>query len=494
MKILPAIMLAGGLALSTAAQAKPVQHALLVSVDGLHALDVANYTAAHPDSALAWLAGHGIEYTSAHVPVPADSFPGLLALVTGGTPAATGVYYDSSYSRTLSPPGSHCSTVGTAVVYNESVDSEGAAYGAPTVDAARLPLDPQTCKPVYPHDYLQVNTIFEVAKQAHGHTAWIDKHPVYEIVSGPSGKGVDDLYTPEIGENSERISGSQQDKVTASIDRTERYDDSKVAALLNEIDGHTHDGKDSAPVPMVFGLNLQVVNVAQKISGYRDAQGNPTPGLESALKHVDEQMAGIIRALSVHGLLDSTLIVFTAKHGNGPIDPARLHHVDLGLLKHALNRAARGGVAKLTSDAGALVWLKHPEQAAQVAARLKKFAPRLGLRRILYGPTLALDFPPPAQDKRTPDLVLIPAEGVIYAKHGHNKKAEHGGFDEDSTHVALIVAHPGLRPAVMRVPVATTQVAPTILESLGLHPDSLRAVREQGTPVLPGEDWKTLSP
>ncbi len=34
-------------------EGRKIRHALLISVDGLHALDVANYVAAHPDSALA---------------------------------------------------------------------------------------------------------------------------------------------------------------------------------------------------------------------------------------------------------------------------------------------------------------------------------------------------------------------------------------------------------------------------------------------------------
>src|SRR5258708_39932640 len=67
-----------------------IKHVLLISVDGLHALDVANYVAAHPHSALAELAGHGITYSNARTPANSDSFPGLLALVTGGPPTTTG--------------------------------------------------------------------------------------------------------------------------------------------------------------------------------------------------------------------------------------------------------------------------------------------------------------------------------------------------------------------------------------------------------------------
>ncbi len=58
-----------------------IKRVLLISVDGLHALDVSNYVAAHPGSALAELASHGITYSNARTPANSDSFPGLLALV-----------------------------------------------------------------------------------------------------------------------------------------------------------------------------------------------------------------------------------------------------------------------------------------------------------------------------------------------------------------------------------------------------------------------------
>ena len=61
-----------------------VKHVLLISVDGMHALDVANYVQSHPGSALAELSHHGLTYSNARTPANSDSFPGLLALVTGG--------------------------------------------------------------------------------------------------------------------------------------------------------------------------------------------------------------------------------------------------------------------------------------------------------------------------------------------------------------------------------------------------------------------------
>src|SRR5262249_14342510 len=77
---------------------------LLISVDGLHALDVTRYVHNHPRSALAELSSYGVTYTNARTPANSDSFPGLLALVTGGSPITTGLFYDVSYDRTIFDP------------------------------------------------------------------------------------------------------------------------------------------------------------------------------------------------------------------------------------------------------------------------------------------------------------------------------------------------------------------------------------------------------
>ena len=81
-----------------------IQHVLLISVDGMHALDVANYVQNNPGSALAELSSHGITYTDARTPQNSDSFPGLLALITGGSPLSHGLFYDVSYDRTVFAP------------------------------------------------------------------------------------------------------------------------------------------------------------------------------------------------------------------------------------------------------------------------------------------------------------------------------------------------------------------------------------------------------
>src|SRR5215471_2389193 len=110
-----------------------IKHVLLISVDGLHALDLSNYVASHPHSTLAQLSAHGKTYTNASASQPSDSFPGLAALVTGGSPVTTGYWYDVSFNRKLSLPAAPnpvmgmasgpCPSTGGAVVeLDEGVD------------------------------------------------------------------------------------------------------------------------------------------------------------------------------------------------------------------------------------------------------------------------------------------------------------------------------------------------------------------------------------
>jgi hypothetical protein len=81
-----------------------VQHVLLVSVDGLHAVDLEFCVTKGTCPNLKKLTEHGFNYTNASTTKPSDSFPGLLTQLTGGTSKSTGVFYDDSYDRTLFAP------------------------------------------------------------------------------------------------------------------------------------------------------------------------------------------------------------------------------------------------------------------------------------------------------------------------------------------------------------------------------------------------------
>src|ERR1700730_11620486 len=101
-----------------------VQHVLLLSVDGFHAVDLENCISTNTCPNLKKLAGNGFTYTNASTTKPSDSFPGLLAQITGGTSKSTGVFYDDSYDRTLFAPGSPgcTSAPGTEVNLAENIE------------------------------------------------------------------------------------------------------------------------------------------------------------------------------------------------------------------------------------------------------------------------------------------------------------------------------------------------------------------------------------
>jgi hypothetical protein len=101
------------------------------------------------------------------------------------------------------------------------------------------------------------------------------------------------------------------------------------------------------------------------------------------------------------------------------------------------------------------------------------------------GAELTLRFNDPAKDSRSPDIIVQPVYGTIYTG-STSKNAEHGGFSFGDTNVGLIVSNPAFSARVLKTPVATSQVAATILQSLGLDPNALKSVRIERTETLPG--------
>jgi len=498
-----------------------IDHVLLISIDGLHSLDVAHFVETHPHSSMAELARHGVTYSNASTPANSDSFPGLLALVTGGSPVSHGVFYDVSYDRRLfDPTNTTCSgPAGNTIVYDESIDKYTATHvSLNVIDPTKLPRgfdNHGNCVSVFPHSFVRTNTIFEVIKASGRRTAWADKHPAYDLVNGPSGRGVDDLYVPEIT----NVDGFN---ATVSVVCTVENDALKVNAILNEIRGKTHDGQPARSVPAIFGMNFQAVSVGQKLAkdnapancnqsdgnrlrgapgGYLDAAGTPTAVLEYGLEKTDAALGEMIATLKEQRIYDSTLFIVSAKHGQSPIDPLKTnkpgHFADLvaalpdaGTNPAALAIAAAGNCSTgacgfIVDDNVALIWLQDQSQTHAVADYLNKNAKALSIEYVLAGDALTLKFNDPLKDNRTPDLFVQPQYGTIYTGSG-KKNAEHGGFSFGDTHVGLIVSNPYLRQHTIKTPVSTSQVAPTIIEALGLEARALDAVRIEHTAVLPG--------
>ncbi len=516
-----------------------IAHVLLISVDGLHQSDLEWYVSNHPGSELAKLAGGGAEYTGAHTPIPSDSFPGMVAQVTGGNPRTTGIYYDDEYSHAVLPAGTtscHGQPTGGEGIYDSpddknltALDAGQGLAGLPDsilemtatpqtlLEPSQLPVDPFTCKPIYPHEYLKVNTVFNVAHEHGLWTAWSDKHPAYEVLSGPSGNGVDDLFTPEIDSNALEPGGTPypgEISWTEDNAATMQYDSYKVQAVLNEIDGYDHSRTTQVGVPAIFGMNFQTVSTAEKLlksdglnGGYLPGTTTPGPLLQRALDFINAKLEAMDNEIHVQGLADSTAIIVSAKHGQSPQDPNSLTRIKDGPIIEAINSAWKAShpgagdliVAGTDDDA----WQSYLSDTSQQAADFVKdylwshsatgvaydgssrTLAHSGLAKIYAGKASARYFGVPLSDPRHPDVWGVVQVGVVYT--GGTKIAEHGGANPADRDVPIVIYAPGvIEPGVHKHWVETTQIAPTILDLLGLNPNALEAVQIEGTRVLPG--------
>jgi type I phosphodiesterase/nucleotide pyrophosphatase len=517
-----------------------VKHVLLISLDGLHQSDLRWFVRNNPGSELAALTHGGAQYSHAQTPVPSDSDPGMTAQMTGGDPRTTGVFYDVEYNHSLLEAGTtacHGQPTGADVVYDSPddvnstrLDAGQGLAGLPgsilnmtsrpqdLLNPATFPVDPATCKPISPSSYLKVNTIFNVAHDAGLRTAWSDKHPVYTSFNGAAGNGIDDSFDPEIDSIALKPDGTPYPgniAWTGDNAATMQYDSYKVKAILNEIDGFDHSGKTQVGVPAVFGMNFQTVSTAEKLpisdglaGGYMPGTRIPGPLLQRALTYVDQQLAAMVTELRSQGQLDSTAIIVSAKHGQSPQNPNDLTRIDDGPIIAGLNAAwtqahpgAPNLVAATTNDDAIMMWLSDRSRAAadfasnyllthsatgNTADGGTRTLSQSGLRRAFAGTAAARYFGVSPSDPRHPDVWGIVQHGVVYTG-GTAKIAEHGGADPQDRGVPIIVYAPGVvSPGVFPERLQTTSIAPTVVKLLGLNPNSLDAVRIQGTPMLPG--------
>jgi hypothetical protein len=514
-----------------------IRHVLLVSVDGMHQQDLDRCITDGSCPNITELANHGVTYTKAFTPGLSDSVPGLAALVTGGSPLSTGLFYDDIYDRTLFPgTDPTCSTTpGVEVFLQEQVGVDnlnggallhldgGGSFNPQQIPRRKVGTD---CVPVYPHNFILTNTIFEVVKQnlPGSHTAWSDKHAWgTDWVNGPSGLGVDDMARTEINSidpaspaGSDYTQSFTGDTASdPSYQHTETFDTIHLKNVLNQINGKDSTGTNDAPVPTIFGTNFQTLSVAQKAlnaegGGYRDAAFTPNRHVAAAITYIDNAIGKMTTELEEKHLARSTLFVLSAKHGQSPADYSKLKKIGntvsstLGALVANGSDPITGNNtgSSVTTDDVAFIWLKDQSARAAAVALLNanSACPAVdsATKVIVSGSgictnnggsvidlsTVSSKFGDPANG-RTPDIMVQPNAGVIYSK-SKAKDMEHGGFAPDDGNVALLVSFPGMNKKIISSRVGTTQVAPTIIRALGLDPSLLQAVQKEGTKVLPG--------
>ena len=544
--VVSTLLVGAGLGVARAEDQGPrAQHVLYISVDGMHESDLQWYVKNNPSSTLAKLDGNGVEFTNAQTSNPSDSYPGIVAPFTGGGPQSTGVYYDDVWNHGVFPPGTTSCTgspPGAEALQNEVEDKDqtrlDAGQGianelggtAPNynilqlnsnadtlIDPKHLVVDPASCQPIYPHNYIQVNSVFNIAHNAGLFTAWSDKHPANEILDGPSGLGVNDYFSPEI--NSDSPLGGDW---TADNQATMNYDNFKVQAVVNWINGEFHNGTPNPQgTPAIFGMNFQTVSTAEKlpksdglVGGYTMSGGQLVPGalLTRAFDYINTSLTTFVNALHARGLDKSTVIIVSAKHGQSPMNPAELVRIPDGPIIAKINAdwaSTHPGatlVVQGTDDDAMLLWLsdRSPAATSFVKSELENYSgtngnrtasdgvtpitgidyDHAGLQQIFAGADAANYFHVQPGDQRVPDVFGIAHYGVVYTG-GMKKIAEHGGAHFDDLNVPLLVSGTPIGHGD-RVDdtVHTTQIAPTILNLLGLDPKFLQAVQIEHTQAL----------
>jgi hypothetical protein len=193
----------GWLPVSTSYSNGPYKQALFLSFDGLHQFDVVDYIAKFPNSTWASIVKNAVVYSNARAGSPSDSLPGTSALFSGASSRNSGIFWETSWDRSLYPGGSNCKgPVGAVCDYSEASDLNSSAIdGGGMFNLTYLPMQKTawgTCEVVYPHNFIRVNTIFEVGRANGLVTAYADKHPSYEFLNGPSGVGLSQGYFPEV--------------------------------------------------------------------------------------------------------------------------------------------------------------------------------------------------------------------------------------------------------------------------------------------------------
>lgn len=401
-----AALLASISAASAQAEYKPAQgtpkHAVLIFIDGFRADLLDPELTPH----IAALGRAGTRFANAEVGFPSDSMPGILGPLTGNSPRGTGIPYDEYYDRHYK----------LAIEITETV----------------------TLPPgLKPHDLLKVPTLFEAAKAKGLKTAFISKHIGYEIVQGPSGKGVDHLELPE----SASWKGPFKD-----------YDSRNFEMLAGMI---TNEGADIA------GIYAIAANYSMKDHGVMSAETRASVG------DIDAQVGKLVDAVAAAGRYDDTVFVVMGDHGDTDtpnVVPSKGDRSVVGFLAEKGIKAA-----KITADDVMLAWLADSSQAREAVGLLDtpEAKERFGIDRVLGPDTLRQmgDF---AEDQ-TPDFVLLVRPGVVYTKLPSKKQAEHGGAFDSDRRVAFVMAGPGVKSgAVVDSKVNIFSTAPTLAKLLDL--------------------------
>ena len=355
----------------------PYTRVLFISFDGMHQNDFVRFVQLYPNSTFATLLDTAIAYSQAKASSPSDSFPATTAIFTGAQPRLSGIWWDDVWDRSLYPGTSNCEgSPGAECDWSANDDLNGTALdGGRSFNISVFPKRKTTwgtCETVYPHDFIRVNTIFEIARQNGLVTALAEKHPSYEFLNGNTGFGIVEGYYPEV---------SSVPRNLTSLSLTQAYDDLHWSAVSNWTMGNFVNGtKMPNGGPALYASNFQSLTYAQSFHRYADSAGAFEGNISAAIQRYDSRLGQLITTMKDAGTLNSTLLIIGSKQGQGPVDPNILRYINYT----TMIQAAGVPVSLFTADDGGVMWLKNSSDAPLAKANLIAQKNTTGVDFILY--------------------------------------------------------------------------------------------------------------
>ena len=488
----------------------------------------------HPHSALAGSSTRRRVHRGAD-PVPVGLVPGHGRPGHRRQPATTGVYYDDTFNHALLPGRARPTAPGRARRRGRPTSSSSTrtrSHSTPARACAGLPgsilrmtgnphdVDrpdaaagrPDDLQAGVPAPYLKVNTIFEVARAAGLRTAWSDKHPAYEILNGPSGTGVQDLFTPGDQQRRARPPARQRlDHGQRAHRAVRRY---KVQAVSTRSTASTTAAHAKVGAPAIFGMNFQTVSTAEKLPDLRrprpaatcadgvHARARCSAG-RSTTSTTDRHWSPRSRRRAWPTAPPSSCPRSTASHPptrrrspGSPTARSSTRSMRPGPRRTPRPRRPRRVLRRRRRDADLAqrpLRRRHvvrqgrscsttPASGNDINGNSKPYT-HSGLTRGLRRAAAAGFFGVRPATRACPDVIGIAQDGVVYT--GGRARSPSTAATTRRT-ATCRSSSSGARPhARVGTPVETTQIAPTILRLLGLNPSPAGRPIEH-TRVLPG--------
>jgi arylsulfatase A-like enzyme len=209
----------------------------------------------------------------------------------------------------------------------------------------------------------------------------------------------------------------------------------------------------------------------------------------------DRDLATLQEAYRKAGVLHRTLFVLLADHGMMPLR----HKVSQSDITTAVSRAGASLVAQAYTS-GSYLWLREKDRAPLVAQNIANlnnphvqsiYARRRTATGYTFTRVTSATLLHTAGTERAnqyllssfnganaPDVVISFHEGVGCEPGGQaGWKADHGGTSWEAQHIPLILSGPGIRSGhVSSYPARLIDVAPTILQLMGISPRGMQGI------------------